>query len=99
MPSADSLKSPKLLLEDLNVLPDVCARTRDIRIPDLCRRGVGGGGIGRDEEAEVPGGDSKTGDTGVGDVFVRERDLDPKPKSILELDACMERPARGLSSC
>jgi hypothetical protein len=108
MPNADSLKSPKLLLDDLNVLPDVWARTRDRRIPDLCRRGVGGGGIGRDEDAEfgpdMVGGDSSTGEMGVGDVLVR--DLELRPRSILELEACIPaRPAvclpfgNGFSAC
>jgi hypothetical protein len=71
IPSTDSLRSPKLLLDDLNVDPPVCARTRDKSIPDLCRRGVGGGGIGRDDDAPPESfwnsaGDSGTGEMGVG---------------------------------
>lgn len=80
MPRADSLRSPKLLLDDLNVLPPVCALTRDMRMPDRCRRGVGGGGIGRAADdgpdvgpAEAPGGgveEEPCGDSCIGEMGV-----------------------------
>jgi hypothetical protein len=72
MPSTESLKSPKLRLDDLNVVPDpdVCALTRDRSIPDLCRRGVGGGGIGRDDEAPADSDPNSAGDSGTGEIGV-----------------------------
>ena len=71
IPNADSLRSPKLLLLDLNVFPPVCALTRDIKIPDRCRRGVGGGGIGRAPEVPVGTAESDSGgDSGMGEMGV-----------------------------
>lgn len=52
------------------MLPDVCALTRDKSIPDLCRLGVGGGGIGRDCEDDCGSEGNSAGDSGTGDIGV-----------------------------
>ena len=104
IPNTDSLRSPKLRLDDLNVLvpPDVCALTRDKSIPDLCRRGVGGGGIGRDDEAAAESDPNSAGDSGTGDIGVGIwRDCNATPESILPLDTCILFPwcSSSLAGC
>lgn len=66
------------------MLPDVCALTRDKSIPDLCRLGVGGGGIGRDCEDDCGSDVNSAGDSGTGDIGVGvDRGCHTTPESLL----------------